>query len=48
MLGKGRLMVTMPFTPAPTGLPSSSTISTSQPGSGIPADPGLIGSMAIP
>ena len=38
----------MPFSPAAHGVPSSVTTAASMPGSGIAAEPGLIGSMPRP
>ena len=46
--GNGRLSTMMPFSPAAHGLPSVDTTAASMPGSGIAADPGLIGSMPSP
>ena len=46
--GNGRLMTMIPFSPAGSGWPSGVTTAASMPGSGMPAEPGLIGSRSMP
>ena len=43
--GKGRLITIIPFSLGPNGSPSGDTTTASTPGSAIPPEPGLIGSM---
>ncbi len=46
--GNGLLMAKIPFSPGPHSAPSGVTTRASMPGSGIPDDPGLMGSIPSP
>jgi len=48
MPGNGRVSTMIPFSPGSQAAPSARTTAASIPASGMPADPGLIGSRPIP